>query len=331
MSGNIPFLLKPAVKDYIWGGRRLNDEFNKGIDIYPLAETWECSTHPDGVSMVDSGMDIGKPLSEVLREHPEYLGSHPLQVMKGIPELPVLIKLIDATEDMSVQVHPDDGYALENENCLGKAEMWYVLAAREDATLVYGFNQDMNRERVQNALAGGTIEKYLNRVPARENNVFFVESGTVHAIGAGIIMAEIQESSNLTYRLYDYRRVDKNGKQRELHVDKALQVMNMRSSAMPGQHMRVLRYQKGCAAELLTRCKYFQVERILLNTELYRLAAAYKTDTNSFHVLLCIEGEGCLSCEGFLLHFSKGDCIFVPADSIPLVLRGKAQLLNVSC
>lgn len=331
MSGNIPFLLKPAVKDYIWGGRRLNDEFNKGIDIYPLAETWECSTHPDGVSMVDSGMDIGKPLSEVLREHPEYLGSHPLQVMKGIPELPVLLKLIDATEDMSVQVHPDDGYALENENCLGKAEMWYVLAAREDATLVYGFNQDMNRERVQNALAGGTIEKYLNRVPARENNVFFVESGTVHAIGAGIIMAEIQESSNLTYRLYDYRRVDKNGKQRELHVDKALQVMNMRSSAMPGQHMRVLRYQKGCAAELLTRCKYFQVERILLNTELYRLAAAYKTDTNSFHVLLCIEGEGCLSCEGFLLHFSKGDCIFVPADSIPLVLRGKAQLLNVSC
>ena len=331
MSGNIPFLLKPVAKDYLWGGSRLNDEFNKGIDVYPLAETWECSTHPNGQSRVASGPDSGKTLGDVLRKHPEYLGSHPLQVMKGTPELPVLIKLIDATEDMSVQVHPDDGYALENENCLGKAEMWYVLAAREDATLVYGFNQDMDRERVQNALAGGAIKKYLNCVPARKNDVFFVEAGTVHAIGAGIIMAEIQESSNLTYRLYDYGRVDRNGKQRELHVEKALQVMKMQSSAMPGQPMRVLRYQKGCAAELLTRCKYFQVERILLNTELYRLAAAYKTDTNSFHVLLCIEGEGCLSCEGFLLHFLKGDCIFVPAGSIPLVLRGKAQLLNVSC
>ena len=331
MSGNIPFLLKPAAKDYLWGGRRLNDEFNKGIDVYPLAETWECSTHPDGMSLVASGTDAGKPLSEVLREHPEYLGSHPLQVMKGKPELPVLIKLIDAARDMSVQVHPDDAYALRHENSLGKAEVWYVLAVREGASLVYGFNQDMDRERVRNALAGGTIERYLNCVPARENDVFFVEAGTVHAIGAGIIMAEIQESSNLTYRLYDYGRVDRNGKQRELHVEKALQVMKMQSSAMPGQPMRVLRYKRGCAGELLTRCKYFQVERILLSTELYQLSVDYKTDNNSFHAFLCTEGNGLLFGENFSLPFNKGNCIFIPAESIPLKLSGKAQILKVSC
>ena len=172
MSGNIPFLLKPAAKDYLWGGSRLNDEFNKGIDVYPLAETWECSTHPDGQSLVASGSDIGKTLGDVLQKHPEYLGSHPLQVMKGTTELPVLIKLIDAEQDMSVQVHPDDAYALENENCLGKTEMWYVLAAREGASIVYGFNQDMDRGRVQNVLAGGTINNYLNRVPVQRNDVF---------------------------------------------------------------------------------------------------------------------------------------------------------------
>ena len=331
MSGNIPFLLKPAAKDYLWGGSRLNDEFNKGIDVYPLAETWECSTHPDGQSLVASGSDIGKTLGDVLQKHPEYLGSHPLQVMKGTTELPVLIKLIDAEQDMSVQVHPDDGYALENENCLGKTEMWYVLAAREGASIVYGFNQDMDRGRVQNVLAGGTINNYLNRVPVQRNDVFLVEAGTVHAIGAGIIMAEIQESSNLTYRLYDYGRVDKNGKQRELHVEKAMQVMNMRSSAQPRQPMRVLRYKRGCACELLTRCKYFQVERLLLNTDIYGLSLDYKTGSNGFQVLLCTEGRGFLSGENFSLSFSKGDCVFVPAESLPLKLGGQAQLLKVSC
>ena len=331
MSGKTPFLLKPAAKDYLWGGRRLNDEFNKGIDVYPLAETWECSTHPDGMSLVASGTDAGKPLIEVLREHPDYLGTHPLQIMSGKPELPVLIKLIDAEQDMFVQVHPDDAYALKNENCLGKTEMWYVLAARKGASLVYGFNQDMDRERVQNALADGTIKKYLNRVPVRGNDVFLVEAGTVHAIGAGIIMVEIQESSNLTYRLYDYGRMDRNGKQRKLHVEKALQVMNMHSSALPRQPMRVLRYKRGCACELLTRCKYFQVERLLLNTDIYGLSLDYKTGSNSFQVLLCTEGRGFLSGENFSLSFSKGNCVFVPAESIPLKLGGQAQVLKVSC
>ena len=226
---HLPFLLKPAAKDYLWGGSRLNDDFGKNINCSPLAETWECSTHPDGFSLVASGADAGKTLPEVLYLYPEYLGTHPLQTMQGKAELPVLIKLIDAKQNLSVQVHPDDGYALRHENSLGKTEMWYVLSARKDAELVYGFNQDMSTERVRQALAEGTIDNYLNHVPVHKDDLFYLEAGTVHGIGKGVIIVEIQESSNLTYRLYDYTRVDKTGKQRELHIEKAMQVMNFHS------------------------------------------------------------------------------------------------------
>ncbi len=328
---HLPFLLRPAAKDYLWGGSRLNDDFGKNIDCSPLAETWECSTHPDGFSVVASGADMGKTLTEVLFLHPEYLGTHPLQTMKGKTELPILIKLIDAKQNLSVQVHPDDEYALRHENSLGKTEMWYVLSARKDAELVYGFNQDMSAERVQQALTEGTIENYLNHVPVYKDDLFYIEAGTVHGIGKGVIVVEIQESSNLTYRLYDYGRIDKNGKPRELHVEKAMQVMSFNSSSTPRQPMRVLKYQNGCASELLIRCKYFQVERLLLNTEIYRKLTDFKAEKNSFRVLLCTEGCGVMFGDSFMLNFFKGDCVFVPAESIPLKLHGKAQLLNVSC
>ena len=158
----------------------------------------------------------------------------------------------------------------------------------------------------------------------------FIEAGTIHAIGAGCLIAEIQENSNITYRLYDYNRTDKDGNRRELHIDKALEVANRKNSAIPRQPMRVIRYRIGSVSELLTRCKYFQVERLLLNTE-KRNMADFKTGENSFHALLCIDGCGVLFGEGFMLNFFKGDCIFVPANSISLNLHGKAQLLNISC
>ena len=327
MSGHLPFLLRPAAKSYLWGGSRLNDDFGKGIPLSPLAETWECSTHPDGPSVL---AETGESLADVLAAHPEYLGTHPLATTGGKPELPILVKFIDAKADLSVQVHPDDAYALAHENSLGKTEMWYVLAARKNAELVYGFNRDMTPQLVHEGLAEGRITQFLNRVPVHKDDVFYIEAGIVHAIGAGTLIAEIQESSNLTYRLYDYDRTDKNGKKRPLHVEKALAVARLRSSAAPRQPMRLLRFHRGRASELLTRCKYFQVERMLLNSE-GRKMADFRTGSNSFHVLLCTDGCGVLFGEGFMLNFFKGDCIFVPADSIPLQLHGKAQLLNISC
>lgn len=327
-----PFLLKPQGKDYLWGGTRLNDDFAKEIELVPLAETWECSTHPDGPSTVAGGFFAGRLLPEVLAEHPEYLGTHP-RTEKG--QLPILIKLIDACQDLSVQVHPDDAYAAKHENgSMGKTEMWYVLDARKDTRLIYGFYHDVERETLRKSLLDGTVEKYLQRVAIRKDDVFFVEPGTVHGIGAGSLIAEIQESSNITYRLYDYNRVDKNGQPRQLHVEQALQVADLNGRAKPRQPMRMLRYRPGYASELLCRCKYFQVERMLVNTERCRKMVDFQTEANSFQVLLCIGGCGVIidtKKTGEPLNFFRGDCIFIPASCTPLKIHGRAQFLKVSC
>lgn len=320
-----PFLLRPSGKDYLWGGKRLNDEFAKNINMSPLAETWECSTHPDGPSFVVGGEYDGKALAEVLKEHPEYLGTHP--ATKG--ELPILIKFIDAKSDLSVQVHPDDDYAREHENGqLGKTEMWYVLDAAKDAQLVYGLQRDTDEETLRMAIERGMLEQYLQKVPIQKDDLFFIETGTIHAIGAGALVAEIQENSNLTYRLYDYDRVDKNGQKRPLHVEKALKIANLKSSAKPKQPLRVLKYRQGVASELLCRCKYFEVYRMLINTE-RRQTVHYQTDEVSFRVLLCVNGCGVITFGDEMIQIYKGDCIFVPANSVELSIHGTMQFLDV--
>lgn len=322
---NKPFLLKPASKDYLWGGQRLNTEFAKNIDMDPLAETWECSTHPDGSSTVASGEWEGKKLSDVIRDHSELLGTR----HNGLKELPILIKFIDAKKDLSVQVHPTDEYAKEHENGqLGKTEMWYVLDASKDAKLVYGLKKDCGEDEIREAIKTGSLGNYLQSVKVHKDDLFFIQSGTIHAIGEGCLIAEIQENSNLTYRLYDYDRVDKNGKKRELHVDKAMAVANLKSSAEPKQPLRVLKYEQGVARELLSRCKYFEVYRMLVNTE-RKQRVEYRADGIAFRVLLCISGCGSIEFSGENLLFYKGDCIFVPADSKVITIHGQAQFLDV--
>lgn len=326
---NKPFLLKPAAKDYLWGGNRLIDDYAKEIDITPVAETWECSIHPDGVSIINSGEYKGKLLSEVLKLHPEYLGRNTLE--KGF--FPILVKIIDAKHNLSIQVHPDDKYAKEHENgSLGKTEMWYVLDAEPGAYLIHGFYKDVTREMIQNSIKNNTIENYLQKIPIKKGDVFFIEAGTVHAICAGALIVEVQENSNLTYRIYDYNRRDSHGNKRELHIKKAMDVMNFSSTNAPRQPLRVLKYSPGCASELLCRCQYFQVERQLINTEHYRKMVTVNTNRDSFQVLLCTEGCGSIQCEQMeTLCFFSGDCIFIPAKSAELKLHGKAQLLKISC
>ncbi len=324
-DSNMPLLLRPSGKDYLWGGSRLNDEFEKGIDLSPVAETWECSTHPDGPSYVVGGAFDGMKLAEVLQKHPEYLGER----HKGKKNLPILIKFIDAKKDLSVQVHPSDEYARKHENGqLGKTEMWYVLDASKTAKLVYGLKRDSSKAELQKAIANGTVMNYLQQISVRKNDLFFIEAGTIHAIGAGTLVAEIQESSNLTYRLYDYDRAGKDGRKRELHIDKALEAANLKSSIEPRQPLRVLKYRQGVASELLTRCKYFEVYRMLVNTEC-RQKVHYRADEIAFRVLLCVNGCGTISYEDGSIEFYKGDCIFVPADSEILTISGQAQFLDV--
>lgn len=327
-KSNKPFLLKPVGKDYLWGGTRLNDDFSKEIDMFPLAETWECSTHPNGISIIGSGEFKGRSLKEVIKEHPEFLGSHSRQSS----DLPVLIKLIDAKSDLSVQVHPDDEYADKYENGQnGKTELWYMLDTTSDAKIVYGFHHDCDKNTIKRSIEDGTFESYLQKVQVRKDDVFLIKAGTVHAIGAGTLVAEIQQSSDLTYRLYDYNRIDKTGEKRDLHIEKALEVANIREMPLPQQPMRVLRYIPGCAVELLCRCRYFQVERMIINTERIRNMVDYETDDLSFKVLLCYGGCGTVIQGDESINIFKGDCLFIPANTNGIKMHGKMELLTVSC
>lgn len=190
----------------------------------------------------------------------------------------------------------------------------------------------MDSVAVRQSLANGTIEKYLQKVKVQQDDVFYIPAGTVHGIGAGNLIAEVQESSNLTYRLYDYDRTDKQGQKRELHLEKALAVADLKGQQPPRQPLRVLRYTPGCATEFLCRCKYFQVERLLLNTEDKKKLAELYTGSNSFQVLLCIDGAGQLvMSDGEKLTYTKGSCIFIPANAGNLQLCGKTQFLKISC
>ena len=228
-----------------------------------------------------------------------------------------------------MQVHPTDEYAKEHENGqLGKTEMWYVLDAGREASLVYGLNHRCTKEEIRQAIEDGSVMQYLQKVPIHKDDVFFIQAGTIHAIGAGALVAEIQENSNLTYRLYDYDRIGKDGKKRELHIDKALDVANLDSSAEPRQPLRVLKYRQGVASELLTRCKYFEVYRMIVNTE-RRQKVHYRADEIAFRVLLCVHGCGTITYEGGEIPFYKGDCVFVPAASVTLTIHGQAQFLDV--
>lgn len=328
MPGPYPFLLQPAVKDYLWGGTRLNDDFSKRMASDVIAETWECSTHPDGVSIVASGEWLGRPLDAILKEHPEYLGEH----ANGATELPVLVKLIDADRDLSVQVHPDDEFAREHENGQnGKTEMWYVMDADPDSRIAYGLHHTIGREEFREAIGAGTVERYLQMVPARKNDLFFIPPGTIHAIGAGCLIAEIQQNSNLTYRLYDYNRTDRNGNKRPLHIDKGLAVADLEAMPEPRQPMRLLRYSGGTASELLCRCRYFQVSRVLVNTEEKRSEARFRATPESFEIFLFLNGCGTLSCGDSMLQFFKGDCVFVPAGAPEIQLHARTEFLRISC
>ena len=316
--------LQPCGKDYLWGGTRLRDEYGKKIDLTPLAETWECSIHPDGSSMIANGEFKGQTLSSVLKQHPEYLGS---KVKDG--ELPVLVKFIDAKQDLSVQVHPDDVCAREHEGDNGKTEMWYVIDAEEGSSLIYGFKHKVTEEILRKAVKTGTLERHLQKVEVHKGDTYFVPAGTVHGIGAGILIAEIQESSNVTYRVYDYDRVDKNGQKRELHFGRAVQVMNMDVAPNVKQNPRLVRHYPGCSRELLCRCQYFEAERIQVTK-----GFSFSVREESFQVLMCLDGYGqveTMDADQKPMRFCKGETVFLTAGLGRCLVVGDAIVLKIRC
>lgn len=316
-----PLLLKPVAKDYLWGGIRLKEEYNKKTDLDIVAETWECSVHPDGLSVIASGEFEGITLRKLLEDKPEYLGNK----YSHLKELPIMIKFIDAAQDLSVQVHPNDEYALKHEGQNGKTEMWYIVDATDDAKLIYGLKEGVSKEDFIQAVSKGEIQKCLNQISIKKGEAYLIPAGTVHAIGAGALIAEIQENSNVTYRIYDYDRVDKNGQKRELHLDKAIEVMSF-DSLLPTKNIAKSNLNNGYFIEELCCCEYFTVNKINIETNML-----IKVDFSSFQVLLCIEGTGKIYSQNFSMEFTRGQCVFLPAGMGECKVEGNIELLNIIC
>ena len=310
--------LKPAFKDYIWGGTRLRDDFGKDCPFDKVAESWELSCHKDGSSVISGGKYDGLTLCEYIEQN----GKNVLGLnCSRFSDFPILIKLIDAKDNLSIQVHPDNEYALEAEGEYGKTEMWYVVDADEGAELIYGFKDKISKEEFKERIENNTLLEALNSVHVRKGDVFFINSGTLHAIGKGILIAEIQQNSNTTYRVYDYGRVGADGKPRELHISKALDVTDI-STSMPTKASSYERLD-GYSKQFLASCDYFTVFKLDIETHAQMCA-----DNTSFNSLLILEGSGTIDCgSGDSLDFVKGDSIFVPAGLKDYTVNGKCKLI----
>ena len=304
--------LKATTKDYLWGGNKLVEEFGKTPAGDVTAESWELSCYPGSESIIENGEFAGKAITEFIDEKGRgVLGSK----CAKFEDFPVLIKFIDAKKDLSLQVHPSDEYARKNENQYGKTEMWYILDAEEDAFLYYGFNREITKEEFARRIEDQTLTEVLNPVHVKKGDVIFIESGTLHAIGAGILLAEIQQNSNVTYRVYDYGRRDKNGNLRELHVDKALEVTNLG----PAKKVQPVRGHIGS-------CKYFAVDRITLSGKVTDRISGTIGDETFLHVLI-LDGEGKILSGDEAMEYKKGDSFFLPAGSGDYEIIGSCDAL----
>ena len=308
--------LGSVFKDYLWGGTRLRDDFGKKSSLEKLAESWELACHKDGSCTVESGEFKGKTLEEYIQARGKSVLGTSCDSGKAFP---VMIKLIDAKDDLSVQVHPDDEYALRTEGELGETEMWYVIDCEEGAQLIYGFKEELSKERFGQMIKDGTFLDAVNSVPVKKGDVFFIPSGTLHAIGKGILVAEIQENSNTTYRVYDYGRLGADGKPRELHIDKAIQVTDTKPAQRTEQFPAVR--GDGFSYRLLARCGYFTAVKFDVDDSV-RLSI----DSRSFAHLLMLEGSGEIDCGG-KLSAAKGDSFFADAGSGSVAIRGKCSFI----
>lgn len=314
--------LRPSFKDYLWGGERLVKDYNKQTDLRPLAESWEVSTHPDGPSFIENGEYKGLTLAQYLDKK----DNKPVGLSGAkFEQFPVLIKFIDALQDLSIQVHPDDEYGLKNEGEYGKTEMWYVLDAKPQSRIYYGTKQDLTVNELEASIKNQTILDHLQAVEVAAGDVIFVEAGTIHAIGAGIVVCEIQQNSNTTYRVYDYHRKDAEGNLRDLHVTKALEVSNLsplNTSFLPmGEILDYQDYSK----QLLVTCPYFTTHKIIIDGSL-----TYDVSKDSFEALVVLEGKLKISADGEEITVVKGESAFIDASTTGLSISGKASYLLVT-
>lgn len=285
--------LKPCFKDYVWGGNKLKDFGKESSNI--IAESWELSTHSDGLSFIDD--EKNTTLIEYIKNNLSVVNSD---------NIPIIIKFIDANRDLSIQVHPNDEYAFKYEKQLGKTEVWYILESGKESYIYYGLNRSISKEELHKRIENGTILEVLNKVYTKPGDCFLIEPGTIHSIGSGNVICEIQESSNVTYRVFDYNRKDGSGNLRQLHIDKALDVINFEKLDLNDNKLH-----QG-------NCKYF-------NSELFVVRNRMTFNTNINYEIVCII-DGCCRIEN--KNYQKGDTLLIPYEYGEYSIEGNCQLIR---
>lgn len=313
-----PLTFTPILKEKIWGGTKLKSLLNKPILEGNAGESWEISTVEGDISIVAEGAYKGESLDGLIHRFPsEILGTRVVQQFGE--QFPLLFKYIDAKEDLSIQVHPNDELARKRHNSFGKTEMWYVMQADPKARLIIGFKEGANQEKYLAHLADKTLVSILNEVEVAKGDTFFLETGTIHAIGAGVVLAEIQQTSDITYRVYDWDRLDDAGNERELHVDLALDAINYAPSHAERPYDKAINQDN-----LIVECQYFTTNYLVLDENL----EVHKTN-ETFTVYMIIEGECTINSNGVRYSYKKGDTVLIPANLTHYNLEGKAEVLEI--
>ena len=313
-----PLQFVPILKDRIWGGEKLKTILNKPTTSKNTGESWELSTVDGDVSVVSNGVLKGRSLMRLIAEMPNEILGTKVYSQFG-KQFPLLFKYLDAHEDLSIQVHPNDELAKERHNSFGKTEMWYVMQADADARIIVGFKEDSNKEEYLKHLNDKTLVSILDEVKANAGDVFFLETGTVHAIGAGLVVAEIQQTSDVTYRLYDFDRTDAQGNKRELHIDLALDAINYKKVETQKEYET-----KVNTSNVVVDCPYFTTNLIPLESKV-KISKSGET----FTVYMCIDGDFKIEYEGFEGFYRKGDTVLVPAEINTFILVGNASILEI--
>ncbi|AXP81783.1 Putative mannose-6-phosphate isomerase YvyI [Mariniflexile rhizosphaerae] len=315
-----PIKFAPILKDKIWGGQKLKTLLNKKSDLPNIGESWEISDVEGDTSIVSNGSLKGQSLKQLLETYKsDLLGLKNYEIFKD--KFPLLIKFIDAKEDLSIQLHPNDELAAKRHNSFGKTEMWYVFQADKGSNLIVGFNQDMTPEKYLKHLENKTLTEILNFDEVKEGDTYFIEVGRVHAIGAGVMVAEIQQTSDITYRVYDWDRVDANGNERDLHNDLAIDAIDFN---MP-DNFRVTYNKTENQSNEMVSCPYFTTNYLKVNKTLQK-----ENHHDSFIIYMCVDGEGEIKANGFSEAIKKGETILLPAAIKDYEIASKdATLLEV--
>ncbi|UGU16977.1 class I mannose-6-phosphate isomerase [Sinomicrobium kalidii] len=316
-----PIKFVPILKERLWGGTKLKDVLGKDIDSDITGESWELSAVKGDVSVVANGAYKGRGLQELIDEYGAGLLGESVAERFGT-EFPILIKFIDAKQDLSIQLHPDDELARKRHNSFGKTEMWYIMQADEGSELIVGFNKNVSREEYTGSLEKNTLTDLLNYEKVKEGDTFFINTGKVHAIGAGILLAEIQQTSDITYRIYDFNRKDKDGNTRELHTELALDAIDYEKK----DDFKVRYTREKNVPNTMVECPYFTTNYMDVEGHLeHRIAAR-----DSFSIYMCVDGEAEIAVEEEKEKIRKGETILIPAGTdIVDLIADKAKLLEV--